>query len=67
MSVTTTHPTVKNFINGKFERNGEVSMDVLSPLDGSVISTLPMSGHKEVNAAVEAAAAAFPATSGTCS
>ena len=60
MAVTSTHPTVKNFINGKFERNGEPSMDVLSPLDGSVISTMPMSGNKEVNAAVEAAAAAFP-------
>ncbi len=60
MSVTTTHPTVKNFINGKFERNGAPSLDVLSPLDGSVISTMPMSGNKEVNAAVEAAAAAFP-------
>lgn len=64
MSSPTTHPAVKNFINGKFERNGEPSMDVLSPLDGSVISTMPMSGNKEVNAAVEAAAKAFPGWSG---
>ncbi len=64
MSLSKTHPTVKNFINGKFERNGEPSMDVLSPLDGSVISTMPMSGNKEVNAAVDAAAAAYPGWSG---
>ncbi len=57
-------PQVKNFINGKFERNGQASMDVISPLDGSVISSLPMSTAQELNQAVAAAKAAYPAWSG---
>jgi len=50
---------VKNFINGQFERNGQQSMDVLSPTNGEVISTLPMSGKAELDKAVAAAAEAF--------
>lgn len=58
--MTTSQPEVKNFINGKFERNGSASMDIISPLDGSRISTLPLSGDRDVDAAVKAAANAFP-------
>lgn len=57
-------PQVKNYINGKFERNGQGSMDVISPADGSVISTLPLSGYSDVDAAVQAAKAAYPLWSG---
>ncbi len=62
-------PQVKNFINGQFipnafGSNGQSSMDVISPLTGSIISNLPMSGSKELNQAVAAAKAAFPAWSG---
>lgn len=57
-------PPVKNFINGEFQRNGQSSMDVISPLDGSVISTLPMSGMSELETAVSAAEAAFVGWSG---
>jgi len=57
------HPPVKNFINGEFLRNGQASMDVISPLDGSVISTLPMSGMSELEQAVNAAEGAFAAWS----
>lgn len=64
MHATTKQRQVKNFINGKFERNGQASMDVISPLDGSLISTLPMSSAKELDQAVSAAKAAFPAWSG---
>ena len=46
---------VKNYIDGKFERNGQESMDVLSPLDGSKISSIPLSTTQDVNAAVQAA------------
>ncbi len=63
MEATTLQP-VKNFINGQFERNGQKSMDVFDPSTGAVISTLPMSGAAEVDAAVQAAKAAFPAWSG---
>ncbi|MEZ5009205.1 MAG: CoA-acylating methylmalonate-semialdehyde dehydrogenase [Chitinophagales bacterium] len=62
--MNTTQPQVKNFINGQFERNGQTSMDVVSPLTGAVISNLPMSGMKELNQAVEAAKAAYPSWSG---
>ena len=55
----TNQPKVKNYINGKFERNGQASMDVESPLDGSIISTLPMSGYSELDLAVKAARDAF--------
>ncbi|MEZ5002283.1 MAG: CoA-acylating methylmalonate-semialdehyde dehydrogenase [Chitinophagales bacterium] len=62
--MNTKQPQVKNFINGQFARNGEPSMDVVSPLTGAVISNLPMSGMKELNQAVAAAKAAYPAWSG---
>lgn len=57
-------PQVKNFINGQFARNGEPSMDVVSPLTGTVISDLPMSGKATLDQAVAAAKAAYPAWSG---
>ena len=52
-------PEVANFIAGKFERNGQASLEVTSPVDGSVISTVPLSGMKELNAAVTSAKNAF--------
>ncbi|NNC70333.1 MAG: CoA-acylating methylmalonate-semialdehyde dehydrogenase [Flavobacteriaceae bacterium] len=53
-------PEVKNFINGKFERNGHNSMDVMSPLDGRIISNLPLSTYNDVDEAVKAASKAYP-------
>src|SRR5210317_851063 len=64
MNLTAELSQVKNYINGKFERNGHNSMDVISPLDGSVISTLPLSTSQDVDAAVQAAKRAFPSWSG---
>ena len=64
MTVSTIQPTVKNFIDGQFDRNGQTQMDVISPLDGSVISTLPLSSSDDVDKAVQAANKAFPAWSG---
>ena len=52
--------SVKNYIDGKFEINGQNLMDVISPLDGSVISTLPLSTANDVDSAVKAAKKAFP-------
>jgi len=54
---------VKNYINGKFERNGQSLMDIISPIDGSVISTLPLSTYNDVDKAVQAAKKAFPSWS----
>lgn len=59
METITKQPEVKNFINGKFERNGHASMDVMSPIDGSIISTLPLSNYSDVDKAVKAAKTAF--------
>ena len=64
METITKQPEVKNFINGKFERNGHASMEVMSPLDGSIISTLPLSNYDDVDKAVKAAQKAFPDWSG---
>lgn len=54
---------VKNFINGQFEVNGEKMMDVFSPLDGNVISQVPLSGYDVLDKAVQAAESALPAWS----
>lgn len=50
----------KNFINGQFERGEKDIMDVLSPLDGSKISSIPLSTAKDLDNAVQAAKNAFP-------
>ena len=60
MPLTTTRfPEVKNYIGGKFVGTVKKSMDVLSPLDGSVISTVPLSATDDLNSAVESAQKAF--------
>ena len=59
METIAKQPEVKNFINGKFERNGHTSMDVVNPLDGSIITTLPLSTYDDVDKAVKAAEKAF--------
>lgn len=59
MNLTAELSEVKNYIDGKFERKGQNSMDVISPIDGSVISTLPLSTYNDVDKAVQAAKAAF--------
>ena len=50
---------VKNYIDGEFTRNGQPSLNIYSPLDGSVISNLPMSGEEDVQLAVVAAQQAY--------
>lgn len=59
------YPSLKNFINGQAVIGSERSMDVISPLDGSIISTVPISGMDAVNQAVESAQSAFPKWSAT--
>lgn len=57
------YPEVKNYVNGSFVSNGEIRMDVLSPINGSILSSMPMSGTSALNMAVEAAQKAYPAWS----
>tara|TARA_B100000809_G_scaffold263574_1_gene317158 strand:- start:19987 stop:21456 length:1470 start_codon:yes stop_codon:yes gene_type:complete len=54
---------VKNYINGRFERKNQNSMDVFSPIDGFKISTIPLSTREDLDAAVLAAKNAFPSWS----
>ncbi|MBO6523785.1 MAG: CoA-acylating methylmalonate-semialdehyde dehydrogenase [Balneolaceae bacterium] len=64
MSTTATIPTsIKNFINGSFEQSHNETSNVISPLDGSVISSVPMSGYSDLDLAVNAAQKAYPAWS----
>ncbi len=57
------YPSVKNYIEGKFVENGNDEIDVLSPIDGSIISSVPLSSYDAVDKAVSAAKKAFPSWS----
>ena len=57
---------VKNFINGEFvNASSQKKLDVISPLDGVLLSTVPMSSSADLDVAVAAAKKAFPAWSKT--
>ncbi len=57
---------VQNYVNGKFvAASTSKTMEVISPLDGNLLSTVPMSTAKDLDEAVKAARAAFPAWSKT--
>jgi malonate-semialdehyde dehydrogenase (acetylating)/methylmalonate-semialdehyde dehydrogenase len=63
-SVATKYPPVQNYIGGAYVgENGDDYLDVTNPADGSVISRVPLS--TDVDRAVAAAKAAFPAWSAT--
>jgi malonate-semialdehyde dehydrogenase (acetylating) / methylmalonate-semialdehyde dehydrogenase len=51
---------LKNYINGRFVPSGSKrTMEVISPLDGAVLTEVPMSTNEDLSNAVEAARAAF--------
>ena len=57
---------VQNFINGRFVAAASSrKLDVISPLDGALLSTVPMSASADLDDAVAAARKAFPAWSKT--
>lgn len=56
-------PEVKNYIKGKFIDSDGVKIDVISPLDGTLLSKAPLSGYNELDQAVQSANQAFPAWS----
>jgi malonate-semialdehyde dehydrogenase (acetylating)/methylmalonate-semialdehyde dehydrogenase len=62
-TITLKYPEVKNYVSGKFTNGAGKTMEVLSPLTGSVISTVPLSSAKQLDEAVKSAQAAFPAWS----
>jgi len=55
------YEAVKNYYNGEFvESSSAESLDVVSPIDGNLLSKVPMSKVEELNKAVESAKKAFP-------
>jgi malonate-semialdehyde dehydrogenase (acetylating) / methylmalonate-semialdehyde dehydrogenase len=57
---------IRNYINGKFvEPASTRKMEVISPIDGNLLSMVPMSSAKDLDTAVKAAKAAFSAWSRT--
>jgi malonate-semialdehyde dehydrogenase (acetylating) / methylmalonate-semialdehyde dehydrogenase len=57
---------VQNFINGQFvNASVEQTLPVISPIDGTLLSTVPMSAPKDLDAAVRSAKIVFPAWSHT--
>jgi len=65
-SFTMKYPAIQNYINGQFvDASTTKTMEVISPVDGQLLSTVPMSAAKDLDAAVTAAKKAFPAWSKT--
>lgn len=56
---------VRNYVGGRFVAGDHRFQDVYNPGDGSVISRVPLSSREDLDAAVAAARAAFPAWSAT--
>ena len=54
------YPAIQNFINGHFVApESNRTLKVISPLDGNLLSTVPMSSKPDLDSAVEAAKSAF--------
>src|SRR3954465_4270903 len=62
-TATLKYPEVKNYISGKFTPFHGRTLEVISPLNGKVISTVPLSAASDLDDAVRAAREAFPAWS----
>jgi len=57
---------VQNFVNGQFvSASTDQTLPVVSPLDGSLLSAVPLSTPKDLDAAVRSAKIVFPAWSHT--
>ncbi len=60
------YQAIKNYVNGQFVEASTVrKMDVISPIDGKHLSTVPMSTYADLDSAVAAAKEAFPKWSRT--
>lgn len=58
------YPAIQNYINGQFVTpSSEKTMQVVSPVDGTLLSSVPLSSAADLDAAVLAAQKAFPAWS----
>ncbi len=61
------YPPVQNYINGKFVETSSAqrSLDVVSPIDGTLLSKVPLSTSADLDSAVKAAKTAFNSWSRT--
>ena len=54
------YPAIQNYINGQFVNASTTkTLEVISPVDGNLLSTVPLSTAKDLDTAVKAAKAAF--------
>jgi acyl-CoA reductase-like NAD-dependent aldehyde dehydrogenase len=54
------YPETRNYRGGKFTSDNIKKLDVNNPLNGEIISTVPLSGMPELDMTVAAAQSAFP-------
>ena len=54
------YPETKNYIDGKFTKSDNKRLNVISPLNDEIISTVPLSGANDLDEAVKVAQTAFP-------
>ena len=59
------YPRIRNYVNGAFVDSAGPELDVFDPSVGEPISRVPLSGPAELDVAVRAAQAAFPAWAAT--
>jgi malonate-semialdehyde dehydrogenase (acetylating)/methylmalonate-semialdehyde dehydrogenase len=63
---TLKYPAIRNYVAGQpIDTPAAALLDVFSPLNGAVISAMPLSSPADLDAAVKAAQAAFPAWAAT--
>ncbi len=62
-NIALTSPITKNFINGSLSNGQSQTMDVFSPVDGSVLSRVVLSTKSDLDDAVHSAQRAFPSWS----
>ena len=61
-AVTTQVPELENYVNGAWQRAAASEYtDVINPATGDLLARTPLASSADVDAAVQAAAAAFPA------
>lgn len=58
-------PDIRNYVGGQFVTSDLKNLDIYCPLDGNIISKVPLSGMADVDAAVKAGQKAFESWSTT--
>lgn len=64
-ALTLPYPKAKNFVGGTFLPVSGRTLDVITPLNGTVLSVVPLSTAADLDVAVAAAKKAFPSWSAT--